>query len=175
MYTYDYIKSSDVIISPKVWASYQYLYNKRLRFSKEHLEKYAKIVEYSIGVLSNDLNFDSKVRVRFCRFKGNRGGEYNSQYNCIGMMVYRVIESTLNLLAHELVHAEQYHEGRLANGSGKFHWNNGPSDKVSVPYHANYNYNRYKNLPWEVEAFTRSPQLTKKHLKVVTEYAESLS
>lgn len=175
MYTYDYIKSSDVIISPKVWASYQYLYNKRFKFSKEHLEKHAKIVEYIIGVLSNDLNFDSRVRVRLCRFKGNRGGEYNSNYNCIGMMVYRVLESTLNLLAHELVHAEQYHEGRLSSGAGKFHWNNGPSDKVSVPYHANYNYNRYKNLPWEVEAFTRSPQLTEKYLKVVTEYAESLS
>lgn len=54
-------------------------------------------------------------------------------------------------LMHELVHAEQFFTGRLATGN---RWN-------GVEYKRGTTYKKYRELPWEVEAWDRQEQLAK--------------
>jgi hypothetical protein len=59
-----------------------------------------------------------------------------------------------------MVHAEQYHQGRLKNeyisGKGWVHeWNSELNTNKGTTYRA------YRNQPWEVEAFDRQEGLAK--------------
>lgn len=51
-------------------------------------------------------------------------------------------------ICHELVHAEQYYENRLASDSKYFYWHN-------QQWKATLDDSIYKNFPWEVEAYNR--------------------
>jgi len=67
-------------------------------------------------------------------------------------------ESFFNTLAHELVHAEQFYQGRLEtvfvkNKGWLHHW------KGEINTSKGKTYNSYRNQPWEKEAFERSPIL----------------
>ena len=68
---------------------------------------------------------------------------------------YRVytVNSCIETLAHELVHAQQYAQGRLTQKCGVFHWN----DKAMVK-HPN-SHAKYLALPWEVEARSKAKEI----------------
>ena len=67
---------------------------------------------------------------------------------------------------HELVHAEQFHQGRLKLKSGMYHWNDEPH-KVG-----NDTYAKYRARPWEAEAFERQADLALKVSLMMVEEAK---
>lgn len=86
------------------------------------------------------------------------GGKYNGVYmnffNKVELEVRRTnLGSILETIMHELVHAEQFHQGRLKLKSGMYHWND-VAHKVG-----NDTYAKYRARPWEAEAFERQDQL----------------
>lgn len=75
----------------------------------------------------------------------------------------------LQVLAHELVHAEQYYEGRLklAISRGKY-CNVWKGTKYEV-VNAMVNYDLYRNQPWEMEAFKREDILATEVNRILNE------
>lgn len=67
------------------------------------------------------------------------------------------IDLLVSALLHELVHAEQCNQGRLQYGAASMMW---MGRTVKVSNHMSYE--KYRALPWEVEAFGREKELTKK-------------
>jgi hypothetical protein len=89
------------------------------------------------------------------------GGKYNGVYmnffSKIELEVRRTnLGSILETIMHELVHAEQFHQGRLKLKSGMYHWHDAPH-KVG-----NDTYAKYRARPWEAEAFERQADLALK-------------
>lgn len=89
------------------------------------------------------------------------GGKYNGVYmnffSKIELEVRRTnLGSILETIMHELVHAEQFHQGRLKLKSGMYHWHDEPH-KVG-----NDTYAKYRARPWEAEAFERQSDLALK-------------
>jgi hypothetical protein len=66
------------------------------------------------------------------------------------------LSHALEVLAHELVHAEQYHQGRMD-------WNGGWNYWMGTRWSTNQGttYNAYRELPWEKEAWGRQEELAK--------------
>lgn len=71
----------------------------------------------------------------------------------IELEVRQPLKSFDNTLIHELIHAEQFHENRLAHSDDQkwFKWQ-------GVDYSKKYD--DYRKLPWEEEAYERADCLT---------------
>ena len=107
------------------------------------------------------LNIPKDIRFRIAPIKGRAQGRYNSKDKVAVIDPRQDFYSLMNCIAHELVHAEQYHENRLdltyVRGKGYLHMWNG--DKIN---NKGTTYNAYRNQPWEVEAFSRQASLAEK-------------
>lgn len=131
--------------------------------SKQHRELAARaqaVVELALPVLRQMLDFDLDVKIRLASFKSKRMyGRYNHATK-VATVSYmrRSNRDVLETLAHELVHAEQYHTGRLVNvqmpnlRQWRFEWRGGLTSKGST-------YRSYRNQPHEIEAFDKAPRL----------------
>ena len=89
------------------------------------------------------------------------GGKYNGVYiNYFDRVELdprrKNLGVVLSTIMHELVHAEQFHTGRLKLTAGTYHWNDEAVKKLGNSYE------EYKNRPWQTEAFTRQDELAKK-------------
>lgn len=98
------------------------------------------------------------------------GGKYNGVYmnffNKVELEVRRTnLGNILETIMHELVHAEQFHQGRLKLKSGMYHWND-VAHKVG-----NDTYATYRARPWEAEAFERQHELALKVSLMMAEEA----
>lgn len=96
------------------------------------------------------------------------GGKYNGVYmnffSKIELEVRRTnLGNILETIMHELVHAEQFHQGRLKLKSGMYHWHDAPH-KVG-----NDTYAKYRARPWEAEAFERQADLALKVSLMIAE------
>jgi hypothetical protein len=69
------------------------------------------------------------------------------------------LSNTLDTLAHELVHAEQYNTGRLTVGKDDLSGKYGSFWMGSFVHSKGATYRSYRDLPWEKEAFGRSSEL----------------
>jgi hypothetical protein len=127
------------------------------------------LVETCLQVFRNELKLQNSryslivVPERGMSVKeGMRGSVFKLGPTVIGMSIDTAldIERLIIALAHEMVHAEQYHQGRLKNeyisGKGWVHeWNSELNTNKGTTYRA------YRNQPWEVEAFDRQEGLAK--------------
>ena len=73
----------------------------------------------------------------------------------------------MEVIAHELVHAEQYHTGKLKKkynrGKGWLHhWNGTPGKKGTT-------YKAYRDQPWEQEAWNRQMYLAETVCRILEE------
>ena len=73
----------------------------------------------------------------------------------------------LEVIAHELVHAEQYHTGKLKKKYVQrkgwlHHWNGSPGKKGTT-------YKAYRDQPWEQEAWSRQMYLAEKVCSILEE------
>lgn len=113
---------------------------------KRALPEFAKILK-----IPRDLQF------RVCSIKGRTLGRYINPERLIEIDGRLPWNKFLEILAHELVHAEQYHTGKLKveylRGCGYILFWNGRAGKKGTTY------NSYRNQPWEVEAYDRQAVL----------------
>ena len=119
------------------------------------------LIEYNEDVLRDMLDFPEKIRVEFIPLRRLLNGRYFSHRHTVAINSKLTPKSMMQVLMHELVHAEQYKTGRLKRElcvrKRKYvsYWNNTEVD------HADFrkSYDKYRNLPWEMEAFTRETEL----------------
>lgn len=149
------IKSTDIKISDFLYVSMDCVYNKRRRHNSRDtcsiiyrvFEKYRKY-----------LDFPKDTVVRVCAIKGHVSGRYWSGDNVCEISCSMHWQSLLEVLAHELVHAEQYHTGRLkkewVRNKGWVHKWDG-----SINHSKGSTYNAYRNQPWEKEAWERQTEI----------------
>jgi hypothetical protein len=144
--------ATDVKISDNVFLSRQ-LYNSRAK--SHYVNHVGPTIVKAVKILSRILDVPENVRIRICNIKAHAtNGRY---YGSLGVAEIKPrfdIRSMISTLAHEMVHAEQYHQGRLAwNGRVQI-WNG------EVNTNKGSTYARYRAQPWEVEAFGRQDELT---------------
>lgn len=94
---------------------------------------------------------------------GKYNGGYNFRYKQIGLDPRRSnIGTILSTLMHELVHAEQYHTGKLTQTNLRTQlWNGEAVNNKGTTYEA------YRKLPWEAEAFARQEVLAKQITEMI--------
>lgn len=150
-----YIRQSDKHIGRNIYLSASSLLNPRYR--KKALEV-ATLVNRSIDQFRKYLDFPKDIRVRIAPIKSTANGRYNCDSKTVEIRCTLQWSKALEVFAHELVHAEQYHQKRLkqnyVNGCGWVHsWN---GDKV---HNKGTTYKAYRNQPWEQEAWGRQAKL----------------
>lgn len=121
----------------------------------------AKLIKATIPEYRKLLNFSKDIRFRVGPIKrGATTGRYWSQSKIVEIDNRNTPEEALLVLAHELIHAEQYHEKRLINKWEKRHgwvcyWKGERSKSKGSTF------NSYMNQPWEVEAYSRQESIVK--------------
>lgn len=157
------LKISDKQFSKNIFVSIQARRN-YLSDSKE----IALMVKESMPVFRTLLDLPKTITVRIGTKKGSFRGSFNNSEKLLFLNVCNFnYKHAITTLAHELVHAEQYKQGRLA--VSKFitkkgyisYWN---GEKVN---NKGKTYNSYRKQPWEVEAFERQSELAKKVTEIL--------
>ena len=149
--------ASDRIIYDRIKVSPQVLYSSNV--NKERVLYRGILFNAMLREFHTLLDFDKAVTIRLCKIKGRRvNGRYKSGYKLVELEYVSNIKEMMEWLAHELVHAEQYHQKKLEGVwiSGKG-WAN--KWKGQVITNKGTTYTAYRNLPWEEEAFTRQKAL----------------
>lgn len=149
-----YIHQSDKHIGGNIYLSAACLLNKRYRNKSLDV---AQVVNRSIDQFRKYLDFPKDIQVRISPIRGNCSGRYNNHCKTVELKCTLPWDKALEVLAHELVHAEQYHQKRLIkkfeSNKGWVHYWYGELGNRGTTYRA------YRNQPWEVEAWTRQAQL----------------
>jgi len=151
--SYTLIKHGDVRIKISLATSIKY-------GNYKHLQNDAKHVFNWIRHYWNDFkewfDFDNDVEFHVRPVRGGAHGWYRSKQKRIEIDPRYGPKKILDTIAHELVHAEQYKQGRLAWDSKKLVslWN-GKFHKRGTTHQ------QYLDLPWEVEARERSAEFVK--------------
>lgn len=130
--------------------------------SYKHLKAYSeiltnRILEFEENIRSI-LNLPDKIHIKLRPIRNALGtARYlvsnKMKVSSIELDVRQTIKSFDDTLIHELVHAEQFYEDRLAHSD----------DKRWFKWHGDYydlKYDEHRDLPWEAEAYTRAEYLT---------------
>ena len=153
-----YIHGTDKHIGGNIYLSLSSITNKRLR--NQTLE-IATLVNRSVDQFRRYLDFPKDICVRIAPIKGTANGRYHEGNKTVELDCRLKWDKALEVFAHELVHAEQYHLGRLKQTykpkKGFVHyWNGDLTDNKGTTYNA------YRNQPWEKEAWARQAELAEK-------------
>lgn len=159
------IKSTDICINAKnnIYVSRDLTYGRRKRPAAVAVAE--DTINGSLPVFRTLLDLPDDLVFRLARIKGKFAGLYVSGVKTVIINPLYKQKSFLNTLAHELVHAEQFYQGRLetvfvTNKGWLHHW------KGEINTNKGKTYNSYRNQPWEKEAFERSITLCEKVEKV---------
>ena len=146
------IKSTDRQVVPNVYMALSCIYNPK--YNPEKALTVAGLVHQAMPVLYKILNVKPGVKVRVGPIKSKTmNGRYYSHARTIDIDHRMPLDKIMQTLAHEMVHAEQYDQGRLAwNGRVQFWHGTAHHSKATT-------YNAYRALPWEAEAFDRQAGL----------------
>lgn len=155
------LTKSDILVGEEgeelVYVQKSLATNKNKYIKKQAILAASTILE-AIGHFRTLLDFPSDVRIRVCKLKGNYAGKYHNQSR-VAEIDYSYDQKTIvTYLAHELIHAEQYHQKRLEqrwdSKRGWMHYWRG-----SQSLNKGSTYDRYRAQPWEQEAFSRQEPL----------------
>jgi hypothetical protein len=115
----------------------------------------AELTEKALPILREMLSFDEEVQIRVTALKSkNLNGRFFNKTKMVEIDCRLGLSHALQILAHELVHAEQYHTGKLQDMGNKTKvWNN--ETIAAKPA----SYKKYRDLPWEAEAWARQEEL----------------
>jgi hypothetical protein len=152
------VKISDKHIGGGIYIAASALLNKRYR---DKALTIATLVNRSVYQFRKYLNFPEGITIRIAPIKGTVNGRYYNGDNTVLLDCKLDWARALEVFAHELVHAEQYHTGRLKHtyvkGKGLVHsWNGTANTNRGTTYKA------YRNQPWEQEAWSRQAELAEK-------------
>lgn len=143
------IAKTDIKIDRNVYISAQ------LR-TKGSVNVLAQHVVDALPIFKKYLNFSDNVIIRIANIKSK--GTFGQYWSTENKVVVRPCKDVLRFfshLAHELVHAEQYHECRLVTEFVGRRWE-------KLWYGQSVRRVSYRNLPWEKEAFERQDEIAKK-------------
>lgn len=164
-----HLKVTDKQVSKNIFVSIQARRN-YLSESKE----LAFMVKNSLPVFRTLLDLPKTIYVRIGTKRGGFRGSFNNYEKVLFLNVSRFnYEDCMLTLAHELVHAEQYKQGRLSVSSfltkkGYINYWNGEEIK-----NKGMTYSSYRKQPWEVEAFGRQKELADKVNEILNNQSNS--
>ena len=149
---------SDIKFSDHVSIGYFARYGKH----KKTVLQLAELAERSLPHFRKVLSLPKDVSIRIAGIRGHARGKYYNGDNValIHDGLSRNLIDALGVIAHELIHGEQYHTGRLTNAMVGRRWALA-WDGTVVP-HRHANYEKYRALPWEAEAYARQNDITKR-------------
>jgi len=157
------IRKTDVQVAKNMWVSMGAMYGKKYA---ENSEAMVEIVLKHIDAIKEQLDVAEDVAVRICPIrKKTTAGRYLPESKVVELSCKW--EETLEVLSHELVHAEQHHQGRLSKDGNQPVWNN----QVFKSFNPK-NYKEYRNLPWEQEAFNRQLEIADEAVRLVSYYQD---
>lgn len=116
----------------------------------------AHVVNRTIDAFKRYLNVPEDMKVRIATLPKGCSGRYVSNRRTVEISYKLNWRQAMEVLAHEMVHAEQYHEGRLDHTfhhGFKWLWHG----KI---YSNRTSYAAYREQPWEQEAFDRQGPIT---------------
>jgi hypothetical protein len=149
--------NTDKQVAPHITMSLSAIYT-----HTNSANKIVEMVKIALPALRTLLHFDENVVIRVAPIKArNTNGRYYAGTKVAEIDCRLSVSRALEVLCHELVHAEQYFTGRLAWNGRTQYWN-GESG-----YGRGSTYNAYRHLPWEQEAFGRQAQLAARVMEMV--------
>lgn len=153
------IKKSDKLVAENFYCSLQVYRDQAYRVDrKQYFETCASGIRGMVDHIRKHLDLPAKINVRVARLgRTNATGMYFWRCNTVVLDELLLEKDDLCVvLAHEMIHAEQYYTGRLAvsEDDNIFYWNDGAG---AVPIHnwACRDYHEYRDLPWEKDAYDR--------------------
>ena len=147
------IYDSDVAQGDRIWCARVAIYNKQ--YKPEHTDHMVTMFKKAIPVFRTMLDFPEDTKFRIAPIKArNKSGMYRERTKTVTVDNRLKLDQALEVLAHELVHAEQYHQGRMTWEKGYNYWQGERWCKGQGS-----NYTAYRNLPWEKEAWGRQAEL----------------
>lgn len=156
-------KSSDKYIGKNTWVSSS-VYNHGI-VEKEVLFGLRDMIALSMPVFEKLLSLPEDIIFRLATHRKFSGLYYQNSHTILIDPRFSYMPF-LEILAHELVHAEQYYDGRLSADFKNGKWYNVwqgklfPAREFSIK--TELSYDEYRNQPWEKEAFGREKDLAKK-------------
>lgn len=148
------IYDSDVDQGDRIWCARVAIYNKQ--YKPEHTDHMVTMFKQAIPVFRTMLDFPEDTKFRIAPIKARcKNGMYQSMTKTVTVDNRLKLSHALEVLAHELVHAEQYHQGRMTWEKGYNYWMGQRWCKGQGS-----NYNAYRELPWEKEAWGRQEKLS---------------
>lgn len=96
----------------------------------------------------------NKIRVRSTRHKHFEGWAYVTEKNNAEISINRKLHGAklFQCVAHEMVHVSQFLRGDLTTSEDRFYWK-GKAYKLSDKKFQKMDYEKYRALPWEAEAY----------------------
>lgn len=143
----------EIILDTKSLA----LYN----ISKKHIKYCKELTKLAIEYANEVLKLDSNIKINLTVIKNTSyGAIFYPHDKTIDISLYsKNFGTILTALAHELIHVDQVVRGSLQLTSNKrvYMWNN----KKYKLINGICNYEKYKKLPWEKEAFEKQDLIAK--------------
>lgn len=128
----------------------------RYKYLKDNAIRIAKVVRLAMPQAKKIMSLPDGIKVIIRPMNIKIGGQYRSRLKVLELNARREnMNDVLVTLMHELVHAEQFLEGRLKYETDCFRWN---GEKV---YNRGKTLRQYLAQPWEIEAFSRQVPLAK--------------
>lgn len=157
------IKYTDKLVTKDVYMSQSAIYT-HTKTSKV----IALIIKRSLPEFRKLLDLPRDVKFRVAPIKARYTNGYYSVEDKMAVIDCRLgWAKALEVIAHELVHAEQYHTGKLKKTFSlkkgwMHHWNGTPGKKGTT-------YKAYRDQPWEQEAWDRQAELAEKVCSILEE------
>jgi hypothetical protein len=149
------MKLTDKFVAPGVVMSLSAIYNKKLN---KQAAEVVVVVRKAMPILRKLLKLPKDVTIRVAPIKArNTNGRYFNGERMAEIDCRLDWAKALEVLCHEMVHAEQYHTGRLEKtwvSRGWTHVWNG-----SISFNKGTTYKAYRDQPWELEAWERQAAL----------------
>lgn len=151
------LRNSDKHIGKNIYLASSVLYSKNVKV-KERAFDILTIINRGLPEFRKVLKLPKIINFRVAPIKGSTNGRYNCDQKLVELDCRLEWAVALEVLAHELVHCEQYYTGKLkrtyVNKKGWVHsWYGEVNTSKGSTYKA------YRNQPWEKEAFERQATL----------------
>jgi hypothetical protein len=149
------MKSTDKLVAPGLVMSLSAIYNKKLQ---KQAREVAVVVNKAMPVLKTLLSLPDDVTVRVAPIKARAtNGRYFNGPRVAEIDCRLDWAKALEVLCHEMVHAEQYHTGRLEKTWARTGWTHKWNGSIS--FNKGTTYKAYRDQPWELEAWSRQAEL----------------
>ena len=150
------IKSTDKMVSKGIYMSASAIYT-----HTKSAKIIALMIKRSLPEFRKQLNLPRDVQFRVAPIKAKNTNGYYMVEGKLAVIDCRLgWAKALEVIAHELVHAEQYHQGRLKHKMSRGRWR--PFWMGSSAFSKGTTYQAYRKQPWEIEAWGRQAELAEK-------------